>query len=220
VGDPNNLNRLYAAVTAPNAAANASTAIYMSNDNGATWTQTFGAAQSGGAIQGASQTVIKIATGPGGAVAAGVVDLATHKVTGLFWSGNSGATWTELPTSALNDGVQQAPVNFAIAIDPNNKHSVYVTGDGIVSTPFTLPAFRIDAGTLTVSSLTDANTGNGSTVHSDSRAIAFDANGRMIVTSDGTIYARTNPQNDTGVWTRLSGPPVAAHYAHLDLAAP
>jgi hypothetical protein len=149
VGDPNNLNRLYAAVTAPNAAANASTAIYVSNDNGATWTQTFGAAQSGGTIEGASQTVIKIATGPGGAVAAGVVDLATHKVTGLFWSGNSGATWTELPTPTLNDGVQQAPVNFAIAIDPNNKHSVYVTGDGIVSTPFTLPAFRIDAGTLT-----------------------------------------------------------------------
>ncbi|MBV8239710.1 MAG: exo-alpha-sialidase, partial [Hyphomicrobiales bacterium] len=205
VGDPNNLNRLYAAVTAPNAAANASTAIYVSNDNGATWTQTFGVAQSGGTIQAASQTVIKIATGPGGAVAAGVVSLATHKVTGLFWSGNSGASWTQLPTPALNDGVQQAPVNFAIAIDPTNKNPVYVTGDGITSEPFTLPAFRIDASTLTSTSLTDANTGNGSTVHSDSRAIAFDANGRMIVTSDGTIYARTNPQNDSGVWTRLSG---------------
>jgi hypothetical protein len=205
VGDPNNLNRLYAAVTAPNAAANASTAIYVSNDNGATWTQTFGVAQSGGTIQAASQTVIKIATGPGGAVAAGVVNLATHKVTGLFWSGNSGASWTQLPTPALNDGVQQAPVNFAIAIDPTNKNLVYVTGDGITSEPFTLPAFRIDASTLTSTSLTDANTGNGSTVHSDSRAIAFDANGRMIVTSDGTIYARTNPQNDSGVWTRLSG---------------
>src|SRR5262249_49710307 len=56
-----------------------------------------------------------------------------------------------------------------------------------------------------VSSITDGNTGNGSTVHADSRAITFDANGRLILTSDGTIYARTNPQNDTGVWTRLSG---------------
>ena len=59
--------------------------------------------------------------------------------------------------------------------------------------------------TLAVTSLTNANTANGSTVHADSRAITFDANGRLIVTSDGTIYARTNPQNDTGVWTRLSG---------------
>ena len=98
----------------------------------------------------------------------------------------------------------QAPLNFAIAIDPKNKNLVYVTGDGIPTEPFTLPAFRIDVATLTATSITDAGTGNGSTVHSDSRAIAFDANGRMIVTSDGTIYARTNPQSDTGVWTLIS----------------
>jgi hypothetical protein len=182
-----------------------STAIYVSNDNGATWAQTFGAAQSGGTIQAATQTVIKIATGPGGAIAAGVVNLNTRQVTGLFWSGNSGATWTQLPTPALNDGVMQAPLNFAIAIDPTDKNLVYVTGDGIPTIPFTLPAFRIDASTLTFSSITDAGTGNGSTIHSDSRAITFDANGRMIVTSDGTIYTRTNPQSDTGVWTRISG---------------
>jgi hypothetical protein len=68
-----------------------------------------------------------------------------------------------------------------------------------------LRAFRINANTLAVSSITDANTGNGSTVHADSRDITFDANGRLILTSDGTIYARTSPQNDAGVWTRISG---------------
>jgi hypothetical protein len=206
VGDPNNPNRLYAAVTAPtpNAAGNASTAIFVSNDSGATWNPVFGAAQSGGTIQGNSQTVIKIATGPGGAIAAGVVDLATRRVTGLFWSGNSGATWTQLPAPALNNG-GQAPVNFAIAIDPNNTNLVYVSGDRIANNPFTVTAFRINANTLAVSSITDANTANGSTVHADSRDIAFDANGRLILTTDGTIYARTSPQNDTGVWTRLSG---------------
>jgi hypothetical protein len=177
----------------------------VSDNNGATWTQTFGAAQSGGTIQSSTQTVIKLATGPGGSIAAGVVDLNTRQTTGLFWSGNSGTAWTQLPTPALNDGVMQAPLNFAIAIDPKNKNLVYVTGDGIPTEPFTLPAFRIDVATLTATSITDAGTGNGSTVHSDSRAIAFDANGRMIVTSDGTIYARTNPQSDTGVWTLISG---------------
>ena len=206
VGDPNNPNRLYAAVTAPNAAGNASTAIYVSNDNGATWTQKFGAAQSGGTIQNATQTVIKIATGPGGAIAAGVVDLSTSKVTGLFWSGNSGTSWTPLPmpTPPLNNNSSpQAPVNFAIAIDPNNKNLVYVAGDANANA--TLPAFRIDAAAMTFQSITDANTGNGSTVHADARAIAFDANGRLILTSDGTVYARTNPHNDSGGWARLSG---------------
>ena len=204
VGDPNNPNRLYAAVTAPNAASNATTAIFVSNDTGATWTQVFGQGQSAGTIQAANQTAIKIATGPGGAIAAGVVNLATGRVTGLFWSGNSGATWTQLPTPNLNPG-GQAPVNFAIAIDPNNTNLVYVSGDRITANPFTVSAFRINANTLAVSSITDGNTGNGSTVHADSRDITFDANGRLILTSDGTIYARTSPQNDTGVWTRLSG---------------
>jgi hypothetical protein len=205
-GDPTNPNRFYAAVTAPNAAGNASTAIFLSNDIGATWSPVFGAVQSGGTIQAGSQTVIKIATGAAGAIAAGVVDLATSKVTGLFWSGNSGTTWTQLPTPTLNNNMSpQAPVNFAIAIDPNNRNLVYVSGDSIPVSPFTVTAFRIDASTLAVSSITDANTANGSTVHSDSRAITFDANGRLILTSDGTIYARTNPQTDAGVWTPLSG---------------
>jgi outer membrane autotransporter protein len=202
VGDPNNANRLYAGVSSPTAASNAQTAIFVSNDTGATWTQVFGAAQSGGTIQAGSQTVLKIATGPGGAVAVGVVDLVTNRVTGLFWSGNSGGIWTTLPVPTPGS---QAPTNFAIAIDPNNTNLVYVSGDRIAAPPFTVTAFRIDRVALTATSITDGNTANGSSVHADSRAITFDANGRLILTSDGTIYARTNPQNNTGAWTRLSG---------------
>src|SRR5215831_9151980 len=206
VGDPNNPNRLYATVTAPNAAGNASTALFVSNDIGATWTQVFGMAQAGGLISPAFQTVLKVASAPGGALAVGVVRLDTGRATGLFWSGNSGATWTPnlFPAPALNNG-GQAPVNFAIAIDPHFTNLVYVSGDTTVVNPINVTAFRINANTMAVDSITDGNTGNGSTVHADSRAITFDANGRLILTSDGTIYARTNPQNDTGVWTRLSG---------------
>ena len=176
VGDPNNSNRIYAAVSSPSAATNAQTTLFVSNDAGVNWAPVFGAAQSGGTISAASQTVLKVASAPGGALAVGVVDLATNRVTGLFWSGNSGATWTPLPTPILNNG-GQAPVNFAIAIDPNLTNLVYVSGDTIASTPFTVTAFRIDANTMAVSSITDGNTGNGSTVHADSRAITFDANG-------------------------------------------
>jgi hypothetical protein len=211
VGDPNNSNRLYAAVTAPDATAagKASTALFVSDDTGAHWSQVFGAAQSGGKIQSTTQTIIKVATGPGGAVAVAVVNYPTtggSVVTGLFWSGDSGANWKSLQVPALtNPALNQGSVNSAIAIDPSNKNLVYVTGDGIPTDPFTLPAFRIDASTQTVTSLTNGNTANGSTVHSDSRAIAFDANGQLIVTSDGTIYARTNPQSDSGAWSRISG---------------
>ena len=207
VGDPNNTNRLYAAVSSPNAGANANTAVFVSNDTGATWTQKFGAAQSNGTIQGASQTVLKIASAPGGAIAVGVVDLATHQVTGLFWSGNSGASWTTLTVPNLNPG-PQAPINFAITIDPNNTNLVYVSGDRTATPPLSsVSAFRIDAVNTpgTATSITGTKTANGSYVHADSRALTFDASGRLILTSDGGIYARTSPGSSAGVWTSLNG---------------
>ncbi len=113
--------------SAPNAGTNAQTALFVSNDAGANWTQVFGAAQSSGTIRRANQTVLKVATGPGGVLAVGVVNLATGAVTGLFWSGNSGANWTTLTVPGLNNG-GQAPVNFAITIDPNNTNLVYRLG--------------------------------------------------------------------------------------------
>jgi hypothetical protein len=127
-------------------------------------------------------------------------------VTGVFWSGNSGTSWTALNVPALNNGTQ-APINFAITIDPKNTNLVYVSGDRITAVPFTVTAFRIDAvnspGTAT--SITDGNTANGSTVHADARALTFDANGRLVLTSDGGIYARTNPGSNAGAWTSLNG---------------
>src|SRR5262245_43699996 len=142
VGDPNNPNRLYAAVTAPNAASNASTALFVSNDIGATWTQVFGMAQTG-LISPAFRTVLKVASAPGGALAVGVVGFffdpmnrPFNAAIGVFWSGNSGATWTPnlLPAAPpfLNNG-GQAPVNFAIAIDPHFTNLVYVSGDRIAA---------------------------------------------------------------------------------------
>jgi len=185
-GDPNNPNRLYAAVTAPNASGNASTALFVSDNMGASWTQKFGAAQSDGTIQSTTQTIIKIATGPDRAVAAAVVEyLATggSRVTGVFWSGDSGNTWTKLPLPPVTSSLNQASVNSAVAIDPKNKNFVYVSGDeNATASNDTVSAFRIDVSAppaTAITSLTGNNTANGSTVHSDSRAIAFDANGRL-----------------------------------------
>ena len=106
VGDPTNTSKLYAGVTTPDQtnAGRTSTAIYVSNDTGATWTQIFNSTQSAGTINTTTQTAIRLATGPNGSVAAGVIDLNTSKVVGLFWSGNSGSTWTTLSTPSLNPG--------------------------------------------------------------------------------------------------------------------
>ncbi len=209
VGDPADANRFYAAVTAPNDSSFASAGVYVSDDAGAHWSKLFGAAASGGVIQDWSQTMIKLAVGPDGSVAAGVIDLNAATMTGLFLSKDSGSTWSALPVPYTNPGGQVTP-NFAIAIDPKNANLVYVSGDNNYFTGYnTVAAYRVDASTNTFTDLTDVggpvNTDNGSTVHPDSRALTFDANGRLIITTDGGIYARTNPQGSNGGWSSLNG---------------
>jgi autotransporter-associated beta strand protein len=199
-------------VTASNAAALASTSIYVSNDAGATWTQVFNSGNSAGTIQAGTQTTIKLAAGPGGSIAAGVVDTSTGKLVGLFLSNNGGTNWAQLPTPDVNPG-GQAPVNIALAIDPTNSKVVYVAGDNNFDNNGgfnAVTAFRVNANNNTITSLTDdtgiaTNTANGSTVHPDARALTFDASGRLILTSDGGIYARTLSQSNAGVWQGLNG---------------
>ena len=45
---------------------------------------------------------------------------------------------------------------------------------------------------------------DANTVHADSRAIAFDSSGNLILSSDGGIYLRNNPQGN-GAWQGLNG---------------
>lgn len=225
VGDPTNSSRFYAAVAAPNLNTNATglgaTSVYVSNDSGATWTLIFSATNSGGTINTTTQTSIKIAAGPNNTVAIGVMNITPvpnpasgcptcSTLTGLFYSNNAGGTWTSLTVPAVNAGSQQAPINFAIAIDPTSNNIVYVSGDAQTATPFTVQAFRVNATTNTATSLTDqtgvpVNTGNGSTVHADSRALAFDTSGNLLIVSDGGVYERTQPQTTSGVWQNVSG---------------
>jgi hypothetical protein len=109
VTDPANPNHIYAAVAPPSLANTAaglgSTSVYVSSDGGATWSAVFAAGQSGGTINNTSQTAVKIAAGPGGTLAAAVIDLGAHALTGLFYSTNSGISWTAVCTENSNPDV-------------------------------------------------------------------------------------------------------------------
>lgn len=205
VGDPANNSKFYAAVTAPNAAGENDTAIYVSTDTGATWAQVFGTVNAGGAINATDQTDIRMATGPGNSLAAGIVDIATGKVTGLYYSADGGTTWKSLaiPTD-LNTG-SQAASDFTLAVDPNNTNYVYIAGDTTNPAPYVLTAYRVDVAANTDTTMYLTNTGDGSSVHPDSRSMSFDASGNLIVSTDGGIYTRTQPQSNTGVWQSLTG---------------
>lgn len=211
VGDPNNPNTFYAAVTASSNATYGQTAVYRSTDGGATWSAVFTSANSGGLISGGSQTTIKLTTGPGGTVAAGLVNLGTGALSGLFYSGNNGTSWSTLTAPNVNPG-GQAPVNIALAIDPTSTNIIYVSGDNNYSNNGHINALaiaRVNASTNTSSAMSDdagtpLNTSNGSTTHPDSRALIFDASGRLLIANDGGLYARTSPLTSSGSFMPLN----------------
>lgn len=222
VADPANPNRFYAAMTS--VATPNQTAVYVSNDLGTSWTPVFTQANSSGTIKNAQQTVITLATGPGGSVAVAVSNVSgglfNGTFSGLFLSQDGGTNWHHLTAAPNVVPGGQTPVDLHIAIDPANANVVYLSGDAYQTcgnappTSFcSLTAYRVvfnpGSNTSTSASLTFEGTNaqnfaDANTVHADSRAMAFDASGRLILSSDGGIYLRNNPQG-SGTWQGLNG---------------
>ena len=116
-----------------------------------------------------------------------------------------------IPGLAINQG-GQAATNSIVAIDPNHPNVVYIAGDGRYdgvtgSTIEGASAIRVAVnadGSITYAPLTDNFTSDHSTVHPDTRAFAFDAQGNLLMSTDGGLYFRTNPTSDNGVWRGLN----------------
>jgi autotransporter-associated beta strand protein len=186
-----------------NADTSAQSGIYRSVNGGQDWTlvRATGANQIG-----------RLAIAPNGAVAVAIYDprggdasSTGGKIIGLSLS-QDGTTWKNLTVPNVTTG-GQAATNLAIAIDPNDTRIVYVAGDTRESPPYTANAYRVVLqadGTSVLELLTDSGTADNSTTHADSRSFAFDAAGRLIMTGDGGIYARTDPQGNDGVWQSLN----------------
>ena len=224
--DPLHPQTVYVALTAhsDNPDDLKTTAIYISNDAGATWSPNpiFDADISNGIINDTDQTVIKLATAPnasrsGTTIAAAVINLSSGTLTSLFYSDDGGQSWrqTAIPFPEDLNPEMAAPRNFAITIDPSNPQFVYISGDeeecpfgnnapNSDQCSYSSPVFRIDANSNTVISVNDQNTQNGSAVHADSRSLAVLPNGDLILVGDGGVYVRTQPQTNAGIWKGLN----------------
>ncbi len=112
-------------------------------------------------------------------------------------------------------------VNIAVVADPTNANVVYVSGDA--GNGFTGGFSSVARGLTTVAAtgaipppqwanevgsnvpqIPSGGTATGTDPHADSRAMTFAANGLLLETSDGGIFQRTSPRDNTGDWFSLN----------------
>jgi photosystem II stability/assembly factor-like uncharacterized protein len=221
-GDPSNPARLYVALQR--------NGIYRSDDTGANWTQVSNNDATLNTAMLAS-TNTRIAVGRNTARVFVLVTSGSN-VSYIGFSDNQGASWTQMDVPGTTEtALQGRDELMGWVVDPNNSAIVYVASisqlgpfpNSVGATDFHAHMFRGDttrARGLTgnrsnqwdhlthgagLGGMPNGGTANTSAPHADSREMTFDGNGNLIEVSDGGIARRTNPQNNTGVWTSING---------------
>jgi len=188
--------------------------VYKSTDAGMTWT-----ALTISGFSAANFGRISLAVGPpvsgstSGVLFAAVADASTfsQRLLGVFKSANGGTTWTQLtdPVVMPANGFCnfQCWYDMAIRVSPVNPSLVFVGGAaGRSAVPETV--FRSTDGGNSWADVS-AN-GAGSTIHVDTHAFAFSADGKTLyVGNDGGAWSSTDVVNTAASagsqhWTNLN----------------
>jgi photosystem II stability/assembly factor-like uncharacterized protein len=176
--DPTDGQHLYAAVGTPSSSR--ANGVYQTFDGGATWSA------AGNFPQGASDSSlgrITLALAPSSpeTLYAAVATSGSNAVLyHMYKTTNGGTTWSAL-SSVPNYMGPYGDYNTSLAVDPTNANIVFAGGQ----TSF---LESLSGGT----SWSDLENFGNDPPHADHHAIAFDANGKMLVGSDGGIWRAEN----------------------------
>jgi autotransporter-associated beta strand protein len=181
--------------------------VYMSVNNGANWTPVAGPTID-------ANQAARLALGPNGSVAVAVYDTRDNSKTApqggqlvALYFAPDGKNWTSIDVSKLpvNNG-NQAATNLSLAIDNTNANILYVAGDRIANPPYTVTAYRValDASRVAdIQPIVQSGAAENSSTHADSRVLALNATGQLVLAGDGGIYVNSNPRNQ-GLWSGLN----------------
>ncbi len=191
VGDPGVPTRFYAAVPP--------TGLFRSENSGVTWINI----SAGVNLTGITSAKFAVHTGATNVVFVGVQNSGSVQ---FYRSTNMGTNWTAMDSAPVGSGDLQ----YAVAADPTNANLCYTAGTLGFGTQSSI--CRGDASKTPGTQFTPlAGEPPGTSPHSDSRAIVFDANGSMIEADDGGINRLATPAvsangtNAAGGWTSLLG---------------
>jgi hypothetical protein len=123
----------------------------------------------------------------------------------IFLSNDSGINWTQLPTSQTpNPITSQGNYNIAIAASPTDPNLAVAAGNDSGQTNTVIRTTPGSNGTVWTGIGVDANVGP----HTDCHVVTFDADGNVLLGSDGGIFKYTLSGTVTGSrWTSLNGNP-------------
>jgi VCBS repeat-containing protein len=187
-GDPLNSNVLYAAVTGTGGG------IFRSTGTGQTWTNI----SSGIGIIGSATDKIELAVHHD-ATNLDVFAFVDNSgiLGGVFRSVNGGSfVALDVPSGGI-----QGNLHGNIAADPSNPNIAYVGYGGGASHYLT----RIDASKPSGSQITDISGGTFGSPHVDVRDMQIDANGNLILGTDGGLFRLPTPTVNTGAWSAIVG---------------
>ncbi|WP_266170498.1 autotransporter domain-containing protein [Dyella subtropica] len=169
VGDPKDPNRFYVGVT-----GTSNTAVYTSTDSGKTWTQIFSAANANGAINTGTNTMLRLAAGPGGSVLVGVVNAGAGQMTNAFLSQNNGKSWTDLSAALAANTVSNGSGPSTNPSTGSNMQADHQGDDAVRAIALSAQLAKYGESSPNLS----INPGGQATIHS---VVAIDPNNPNVV---------------------------------------
>ena len=196
VGDPLNSNVFYAGVTG------ATGGVFKSTDGGLNWTNISAGI---GIIKNTTDKIVLAVHDDGThlAVFAAVNNTipgsnpVDSTLSGVFQSLDGGS----FKALDVPSGGSGGNLFGAISADPTNPNIVYVGYGGNGQEYLT----RIDASKTAGSQITPLAEGSFGSPHADLRDMQIDANGNLILSSDGGLYSLPTPTVNTGAWKAIGG---------------
>jgi hypothetical protein len=182
-------------------------AVSYSHDGGASWTSVGESAMDWG-MHGNGVPFYTIAAMSGKSVYVGALTVdatdSTKTSSKIYYKtlskiGDPAAAWKELAQPTAMDEDAMPKDRMALLGDPT-KDFLYVAGNAGAL------AWRVDTTTEKWTKLWDDDVVDGSEPHGDCRNYEWDAeNGRLVLVSDGGIFARVSPSKAGGKWVSLNG---------------
>ncbi len=192
--DPHNVNIAYASLGGP--FAGGTEGVYKSTDRGLTWNAANGSGGNSLDLGNAGIIILAFAGSSNATLYAGIADVNTHNLVGLYKTTDGGDTWTRL-SSTPDYCTPACAYDNVIAVQPTNADVIYA-GGAYVNTLVR----SLDGGATWA--LLQSGPTNGF-LHSDTHALTFSSDGSTLyIGNDGGAYVTTEITAPTPSYTSFN----------------